>query len=297
MTSTQKPTSENQSVARALAVLDLLSSTSSPLGVREIARQLGVAPSIAQRLVRTLANAGYLEQTGEASRYTIGYRAFQVGNAFVGQNSIHSAVIPELYALADQHINGFLGVLRDRAVVYLATVQSNGPIALTHRPGSQTYLHSTALGKAILAEMPDVQVRQLLEEASLPRLTNRTKISIPQLLAELKEIREQGYATNDEENRYGVYSAGAIVRDAENRAIGALSGGVPSSGLTKKERSRVIKLVVEAANNASRRLGARIDGGIFLPRKLQPAPQQRKPVTKVTPIAAPKRRVARPLGA
>jgi DNA-binding IclR family transcriptional regulator len=291
-----KPTSENQSVARALAVLDLLSSSSSPLGVREIARQLSVAPSIAQRLVRTLANAGYLEQTGEASRYTIGYRAFQVGNAFVAQNSIHSAVMPELYALADQHINGFLGVLRDRAVVYLATVQSNGPIALTHRPGSQTYLHSTALGKAILAEMPDAQVRQLLEQASLPRLTEQTKISIPQLLAELKQVRAQGYAANDEENRYGVYSAGAIVRDSDNRPIGALSGGVPSSGLTKKERSRVIKLVVEAARNASRRLGARIDDDIIVPRGLQPAPP-RKTIAKVAPDTAQKRRTTRSVGA
>lgn len=254
------PSAENQSVSRAIAVLDLLSSSAMPLGVREIARQLGVAPSIAQRLVRTLSNAGYLEQTGEASRYTIGYRAFQVGNAFVARNSIHSAVMPELYALADQYINGFLGVLRDHSVVYLATVQSNGPVALTHRPGSQTYLHSTALGKAILAEMPDTQVRRLLEEASLPRLTDQTKVSIPHLLAELKQVREVGYATNDEENRYGVYSAGAVVRDSENKAIGALSGGVPSLGLTKKDRLRVIKLAVEAAKNASRRLGAPGDG-------------------------------------
>jgi DNA-binding IclR family transcriptional regulator len=143
--------------------------------------------------------------------------------------------------------------------------------------------------------MPDSQVRHLLKEASLPRLTNQTKISIPQLLAELKQVREVGYATNDEENRYGVYSAGAIVRDSENRPIGALSGGVPSSGLTKKERSRVIKLVVEAANNASRRLGARIDVGIFQPGKVQPAPT-RKPVIKLTAMATPKRRAARPVG-
>jgi DNA-binding IclR family transcriptional regulator len=288
MTSIEKPTSENQSVARALAVLDLLSASATPLGVREIARQLDVAPSIAQRLLRTLANAGYLEQSGEAARYAIGYRAFQVGNAFIGQSSLHSAVMPELYAMADQHINGFLGVLRDRAVVYLATVQSNGPIALTQRPGAQTYLHSTALGKAILAEMPDAQVRRLLEAATLPKLTKTTKISIPQLLAELRQVRELGYAVSDEENRYGIYSAGAIVRDADNRAIGALSGGVPSSGLTKKERSRVIKLAVEAARNASRRLGAPAD-----------AIQRLRPPTapvKAAPATIAKRRVARPVG-
>lgn len=300
MTRVANSTSENQSVARALTVLNLLSSSGVPLGVREIARQMQVAPSIAQRLVRTLTNAGYLEQTGEASRYTIGYRAFQVGNAFLGQNSLHSAVMPELYALADQHINGFLGVLRDRAVVYLATVQSNGPIALTHRPGSQTYLHSTALGKAILAEMPDMQVRNLLQEASLPRLTDQTKVSIPQLLTELYEVRARGYATNDEENRYGVYSAGAIVRDSENRAIGALSGGVPSLGLTRKDRDRVIKAVVLAARNASRRLGARVEDDILSPEtngSLRKSASVQKPAVKAGSERRSKRGTIGPVGA
>src|SRR5215217_8084276 len=83
----------------------------------------------------------------------IRYRAFQVGNAFAARNTLMSAVMPELYGLADQHVTGFLGVLRDRSVVYLATVQSEGPIAITHRPGSQAHLHSTAMGKALLAEM------------------------------------------------------------------------------------------------------------------------------------------------
>jgi DNA-binding IclR family transcriptional regulator len=161
--------------------------------------------------------------------------------------------------LADQHITGFLGVLRDRAVVYLANVQSNGPIALTHRPGSQTYLHSTSLGKALLAEMTDQQIRSLLGNEPLPRLTSHTKVSVTQLIAEIRSVRAQGYAINEEENRAGVFSVGAVIRDASNRVIGALSGGVPSSVLNKKERARIISLVIQAARNTSRRLGARLD--------------------------------------
>jgi DNA-binding IclR family transcriptional regulator len=254
-----KPGSENQSVARAIVVLNLLAGSNVPLGVRELARQLDVAPSIAQRLVRTLSKGGFVEQTEETSRYTIGYRAFLVGNAYIGQSSIHSAAMPELYALADQHITGFLGVLRDRAVVYLANVQSNGPIALTHRPGSQTHLHSTSLGKALLAEMTDQQIRALLGNEPLPRLTSQTKVSVTQLISEMRSIRAQGYAINEEENRVGVFSVGAVVRDASNRVIGALSGGVPSSILNKKERTRIISLVIQAARNTSRRLGANLD--------------------------------------
>src|SRR5262245_53193291 len=127
---------ENQSVARALKVLMLLAERQEPLGVREIARRLDVAPSIAQRLIRTMANSGFVEQTDTTLRYGIGYKAFQIGNAFVGQNNVYTVVLPELYAFADQYINGFLGVRRDRHLVYLATVQSNGPIAMTHRPGA-----------------------------------------------------------------------------------------------------------------------------------------------------------------
>lgn len=247
---------ENQSVTRALAILNLLAAASEPLGVREMARRLRLPPSNIQRLVKTLAKAGYLEQTDATLRYMVGYRAFQVGNAFVAQNSLFSAVMPELYALADQHITGFLGVLRDRSVVYLATVQSEGPIAITHRPGSQTHLHSTAMGKALLAEMPDEEVRRLLGESPLPRVTSRTKVSLQSLISDLRNVRRAGYATSDEENRQGFFSAGAVVRDARGSAVAVISGAVPTAMLKAQDRTKICRLVLTAAQNASRKLGA-----------------------------------------
>jgi DNA-binding IclR family transcriptional regulator len=252
----EKSRSENQSVARALAILNLLAARSESLGVREIARQLRLAPSIAQRLLKTLARAGFLEQVGTTMRYMIGYRAFQVGNAFIAQTSLHSAVMPELYALADQHINSFLGVLRDLSVVYLATVQSSGPVAINHRPGARTHLHSTAMGKALLAEMPPHEARALLTQRPLPRLTSHTRVSINQLMAELETTRRLGYSVSDEENRLGFFSVGAVVRDATGQGIAVISGAVPAPGLKNQDRARIARLVVQAAQNASRRLGA-----------------------------------------
>jgi DNA-binding IclR family transcriptional regulator len=256
MPENEKSANGNQSVARALAILNLLASRSEPLGVREIARQLNLAPSIAQRLIKTLARNGFLEQTGTTLRYAIGYRAFQVGNTFVAQTNVHSAVLPELYGLADEQINAFLGVMRDASIVYLATVQSNGPVAINHRPGAQTHLHSTAMGKALLAEMPEQDVRGLLTRSPLPQLTPKTKISVAQLLAELETIRQQGYSVSEEENRLGFFSIGAVVRDASDEAVAVISGAVPTAGLKNPDRSRIARLVVQAAQNASRRLGA-----------------------------------------
>jgi len=251
-----KTPAENQSVARALTILSLLAEKSEPLGVREIARQLRLPPSIAQRLLKTLAKAGFLEQTGTTLRYAIGYKAFQVGNTFIAQSNLHSAVAPELYALADHHVSSFLGVMRDRKIVYLAAVQSNGPIAINHRPGAQTHIHSTAMGKALLAELPDQDIRALLTERPLPRLTTHTKTNVTQLMTELQTVRRQGYSTSDEENREGFYSVGSVIRDATGAAIAVISGAIPTLGLKNSDRARVAKLVVESAQNASRRLGA-----------------------------------------
>ncbi len=260
MTGTDKTSSENQSVARALAILNLLAEQAEPMGVREIARRLALAPSIAQRLIKTLAHAGFLEQAGATLRYAIGYEAFHVGSAFVEQSSLHSAVMPELYGLAEQQISGFLGVLRDGSVVYLATVPSTGPVAINHRPGAQTHLHSTAMGKALLAEMPNEEVRALLAQRPLPRLTPRTKVSLPQLLTELETARRTGHATSDEENRRGFFSVGAVIRDSGGAAVAVISGAVPTAGLRSQDRVRIAKLVMNAAHNASRKLGAPAPG-------------------------------------
>jgi DNA-binding IclR family transcriptional regulator len=256
MSGTIAGSGENQSVTRAIEILNLLTDTSEPLGVREIARRLDLAPSNIQRLIKTLSKAGFLEQAEDTLRYKIGYRAFQVGSAFVGQNSLYSAVMPELYTLAARHITGFLGVLRDRSVVYLATVQSEGPIAINHRPGSQTHLHSTAMGKALLAELNDVDIRALLGAAALPRLTPRTKVSLPQLMKEIETVRRAGYATSEEENRQGFFSAGAVVRDVSGAAIAVVSGAVPTAVLRTNDRAVIARQVVEAARKASRKLGA-----------------------------------------
>lgn len=286
MASREKGDGGNQSVARALTILNLLASRSEPLGVREIARQLHLAPSIAQRLLKTLAKAGFLEQTGTTSRYMIGYKTFQVGNAFIGQTNLHSAVMPELYALAEQQINGFLGVLRDRSVVYLATVQSNGPVAINHRPGAQAHLHSTAMGKALLAEMPEHEASALLSQRALPRLTVHTKANVAQLMTELRSARERGYTTSEEENRLGFFSAGAVVRDATGRVIAVISGAVPAAGLRDQDRIRIGRLVVEAAHNASRKLGAPNTARVYDLSAVRPSKRQprvkRKPSRRLS---------------
>jgi len=246
----------NQSVARALKILEFLAAAGAPQGVRDVARSLGIPSSIAQRLLATLAGQGFAEQ--DASRkYGIGLRAFAVGNTFVGGNALAREALDELQALAERHrLNAYLGVLRNRSVVYLLACQSSGPIAIRTAAGAETHLHSTALGKALLCGLTDEAARRLLGREPYQRLTLHTRTRFATLSPELREGRRAGWVASDEENLLGVYAIGAPVRDAGGGVIAAISGALPRHEATRATLVQVQRLVVAAAERISRRLGA-----------------------------------------
>lgn len=248
---------QSQSVARALAVLDLLEGEVEGLGVREIARRMHVSPTIAQRLLATLADAGYVERAPNGQSYRIGFRLFQVGRSYLARNTLHSLCLPELRELAEvHHVNAYLGVLRGNRVIYLEALQSSGPIAIVSTPGSAASLHSTAFGKALLAELPDHEIAELVGREPLKQLTRKTKTRLRPLLKELAEVRRLGFAVSDEENLENVYAAGAVIRDASGAPVGALSGAVPRGQLSASGAKQLCNLVLEAAGRISRKLGA-----------------------------------------
>jgi DNA-binding IclR family transcriptional regulator len=249
-------TSANQSVARALRILRTLADAQDGLGVRELARSIKVSPSIAQRLLSTLADYGFAEQE-PSRRYRVGVQAYAVGNAYLSAHALVRAGLAELRELAETHqLNGYLGVLRGREVVYLIALQSSGPIAIKSSPGARTHLHTTALGKAMLAQMTDEEAARLLGPQPYARLTPRSRTRLVPLLAELALARQNGYAVSDEENLVGVYAVGAAVRDAEGATVAAISGALPRHEVNRSSMPRLCKLVRDAADRISARLGA-----------------------------------------
>lgn len=246
----------SQSVARALSVLNLLGDSGEELGVREVARRLKIAPSIAQRLLSTLAATNYVEHGADGLKYRIGHRAFQIGQAYLSHTDLQAVSLPELRIMAERdRINAYLGVLRDGAVIYLAALQSHGPIAITSAPGSRGWLHSTAFGKALLAELADDEVARIVGPEPFHRLTKHTKTGLSSLLTELAQVRRLGYGVSDQENLDSVFAVGAVVRDATGQAIAALSGALPRNQLGPNDRENLCRIVCSAAERISIRLG------------------------------------------
>ncbi len=250
--------SGNQSLERGLAILNLLDRAAEPTGIREIAREIKLSPTIVQRLANTLSQSGFIEQVSETRRYRLGYRAMLLGGAMKSEDRLMASASKELQLLADRHLlNGYLGVLRDNKIVYLDTVQSSGPVVVRISVGSQVNPHSTALGKVLLSELDTSAVKAVLGRAPYVQVTPNTLTQWSTLAEELEAVRRKGFAISREENINGVVSFGAAIRDASGKPVAALSAACLSNDRPKAEWPQLIQLVVDAAHRCSTTLGYR----------------------------------------
>lgn len=247
----------NQSLARGLEILAHLARDDAGVGVRDLARQLDLSPSIAHRLVKTLTEFGFLEQDGETQRYRIGHRAFEVGNTYLRHNSLETVAPPIARALAQEHhINTFIGVMRGRHIVYTMAFASSAPVAVISVPGTRAPLHTMAQGKAILADQPDDAILELLGPEPFTKLTDTTITNGADFLKDVAECRRRGYATADGEFVAGVFNIAAAIRDRSGAAVAALSGSIPRHLHRLADTPKLAKPIVDAAQQISRALGA-----------------------------------------
>lgn len=250
---------QNQSLARGLAILQLFDGDRPDLSVADMARLLDLDRTITYRLVRTLAAAAFLERSAVPQRYRVGPTAFQVGQRYTESNGLVDAAMPLLRVLAAQHrVNAYLGTLVGNAVMYLGAVQMEEPIFVRAGPGTRGQLHSTSLGKVLLAAETDEAARDLLEAGPLVRLTPGTKTTVGALMTEIRKVRRDGHAVSREENILGIVSVGAPLRDSRQRVVGAISGSAASQGLDRRKLDTLIAAVTQCAQAISQRLGARV---------------------------------------
>lgn len=246
----------NLSLERGLSVLEVLKDADDPVGVREIARRVGLSAPAVQRIVNTLAQRGYVEQAGGARGYRLGHAVLALAQHVMRHDRLMALADVELHALAGHSsLNAFLGVRRGTLGVYLMAVQSKSPVVIRAMPGETMPLHATALGKALLMGMREEEIAALFGDAPLERITARTLTTVEALVAQLGAARALGYTTALDENLIGIVSVGAPVRDASNAIVAAISVAYPRSVGPHLRISEVGHLVLEAAARISAGLG------------------------------------------
>lgn len=213
-----------QAVDRALALLEALATRADGSRLTDLARAVGLANSTAHRLLTTLERRGFAQFDANHARWHVGRRAFTVGVAFTRWQSFIAAAMPFLRRLRDAtRETANLGVLDEGEVVTVAQVESREIIRAIAPPGGRAPVMNSGMGKAIVASWPDAAIESLVARHGLPRLTRHSLTTPEAVRAEIAQIRQRGYAFDNEEFTPGMRCVAAVVWSPSGEPMGALS--------------------------------------------------------------------------
>ncbi|MEV8631369.1 IclR family transcriptional regulator [Streptosporangium sp. NPDC051023] len=246
------------SLRRALSILLQLGhdTAGSGFSLVELSTALEMNKSTLLRLLQPLVEARFVEQLS-SGYYRLGWRNAQLGQVYLAGVDLHRNMKDVLQRLATQTGETAHLVIADfPSIVYVDKVDSPHPVRMVSRIGNQQPAYSTSLGKAMLAHAPDETVEMVISNG-MPARTPYTITTARGLREELAAIRERGYAIDDVENEEGIRCVAAPVFDQSGASLSGISVSGPVERVTPEKAVEFGPLVIAAANEISRRLGAK----------------------------------------
>lgn len=254
----ETPAGSLSSVTSALQLLKVYSVDEAELGISALAKELGVAKSTAHRLAVTLAAEGFLEQNPDNGRYRLGLALFELGTLVRRRMDVSTLGLPLLGALRDATQEAIhLAMLAQSDIVYLYNLESSQAVGTRSYLGMRKPAFCTSEGRVLLAFGPPEQAAAVLKEGGAARTPN-TITDFKSLARVLDEVRQSGYAVDDEESEIGMRGLAAPVRNATGRVIAAVGLSAPMQRLTKKDLRKLVPQVVGTADGISARMGYRV---------------------------------------
>jgi len=236
-------TSGVQSLDRALGLLEHLADAGGSMRLAELERTTSLPLPTIHRLLKSLMHNGYVRQDA-SRRYTLGPRLIRIGE--VAGRTLGSWSLPHLTALvAEIGETANMALLERDSVVYVAQVPSAHSMRMFTEVGRHVPAHCTGVGKALLSQMADAQVIELLQRTGMAASTPRTITDPGALLSELDEIRAQGWAVDDAEQETGVRCVAVPITGAPSRSAVSVSG--PSGRITAGRVAEIAPLLQRAA--------------------------------------------------
>jgi DNA-binding IclR family transcriptional regulator len=241
-----------------LEILDLFSPDERVIGVGEMARRLGMHKSSASRLAATLSAAGYLEPAEEGrGRYRLGAKLVRLAALAGDGDDVPRVAVPVLERLvARAGDTGHVATLDGVEVVTVAVVDGWRSVRMHSTVGKRSPAHATAIGKALLAGLPDEELRRRYDGRRLERRTRHTIRSLDGLLADLAVVRERGWAADGEELEPGLRCVAAPVAGHTGATVAAVGLSGPAERLTAAVAAKLGRQVRATAAEVSAALGA-----------------------------------------
>ena len=251
------PSDPASTVIKAVLAIEALAAAETGLGLSEIARHIESNRSSALRVLRALEQMRLVTQDPANRRYRLTLRLLELGTRALDQLHLPEVAQAHLRVLSDASgETAHLGVLEDWQVVFIGKAEPPNPIRLQARVGVRAPSHCTSLGKAMLSQLPEKTLDEYFKSYKLTRLTDRTVTSKADFLAQLRLVRQRGYAVDDEEHRDGICCIGAPVLRPGGDVVAAVSISGPAFRLHGRRLAALAPHVKEAAVRISHELGA-----------------------------------------
>jgi DNA-binding IclR family transcriptional regulator len=218
-----------RTLIRGLSILETLAAADElGLGPSAIATEVGLDKATVMRLLRTLMETGYVTQDPVSRRYRLTGKILRLAHGVARSLDLQRVARPHLKALRDRlRETVHLGVMEDLAVYYVDKLEADNSIQLVTEVGRTMPLHSTALGKALLAALPEDEREAKYRRMDFAPRTERTIRALDEFRAEIRRTQVRGYAIDDRENEpHGACVAAAIIA-AGGRPVGAMSVSGP----------------------------------------------------------------------
>ncbi|MCD6552351.1 IclR family transcriptional regulator [Thermotoga sp.] len=244
-----------QTLKRTAEILSCFSIKEPTLSLGEIAERTGIPKPTVYRICETLVKLGLLKKNLDKT-YSLGYKLLELGSIVLSTLEIRKVAIEVMEKL--QSITGesvHLGILDGTHVLSIEALESPQPLRTKVYIGKRAALYSTAIGKALLAFLPEDQKRRILEKVILEPHTRNTITDKKKLIEELRKTQERGYSVDNMEDEEGVRCVGAPILNNKGFAIASISVSGPASRITEGKIKEYAELVIKAAREISKKLG------------------------------------------
>jgi DNA-binding IclR family transcriptional regulator len=237
---------------RAMAIIDTLATERDDVSLMQVSGKLGLHKSTVHRLLMILERHRMVEREPQTGRYRLGLRLFELGALAIARFDIRERARPHIeQVLFETEETVHLCVLDAGEVLYVDRVEPSRSVRMASKIGRLSPAHCSAVGKAMLAHLPEREVDDIVRQHGLPRMTARTIVTPAGLKADLEAIRQRGYAIDNEEAEDGVRCVGAVVLGPNGRPLGAISTSAPSFRLPIERVPAVAAAVCRAARAIS----------------------------------------------
>jgi IclR family acetate operon transcriptional repressor len=245
-----------QPVEKALGVLAYVVECGQVVSLKTVSQALGIPKTTAFRYLQTLSRAGFLEHDPARDRYSVGPRLRSMARTDTRVSRARELAQPLMLELVREFEGtANLAVKGDGSVVYLEVIDGLTGFCTKARSGDSHPLHSTALGKAILAHMPQPEALDYLSRPLTER-TGRTLIEREELERQLRQIAQNGYAIETGENEDGAMCVGAPILDERGYPLVAISIAVPLARMSTSHAMIAGRKLSALAAELSRSMGA-----------------------------------------